>query len=127
MDKLGLVALPILLAGSPAMSATYYVDGYATGLPAETTISQSTPDSISGAAEGATFTANATSIGGGSVSAFASEGLSDVPDYNNSAGSRYYGLGGDATATVNYTIRVSGPVTGALIPVHQSHRERGYS
>jgi hypothetical protein len=39
-------------------------------------------------------------------------------DYNNSASSHYYGLDGRATATVNYTIRVSGPVTGALVPVH---------
>jgi hypothetical protein len=118
MRTLLLVGISSLLLGSPAMSATYYVDGQSTGLPADDTISQDTPDSITGGEEGATFTANATNVGGGSVSVFASEGLSDVPDYNNSAGSHYYGLGGGATATVNYTIRVSGPVTGALVPVH---------
>jgi hypothetical protein len=118
MKQLLFIALPLALAGSPAMSATYYVDVYSTGQPTQTTISQDTPVSISGGAEGATFTANATNVGGGSVSVFASEGLSDVADYNSSAGSHYYGLDGTATATVNYTIRVSGPVTGALIPVH---------
>jgi len=118
MRTLLLVGISSLLLGSPAMSATIYcVDAPGTGAP-EQTISQDTPDSISGGSEGTTFTANATNVGGGSVSAFASEGLSDVTDYNNSAGSHYYGLGGGATATVNYTIRVSGPVTGALVPVH---------
>jgi hypothetical protein len=117
MKQLLFIALPLALAGSPAMSATYYVDGSGTGAP-EQTISQDTPDSISGGQEGTTFSANATNVGGGSVSVFASEGLSDVTDYNNSVGSHYYGLRGAATATVNYTIRVSGPVTGALIPVH---------
>jgi hypothetical protein len=117
MKTLLLVGVSSLLLASPAMSATYYVDGSGTGEP-EQTISQDTPDSISGGSEGTTFTANATNVGGGSVSVFGSEGLSDVTDYNNSAGSHYYGLAGDATATVNYTIRVSGPVTGALIPVH---------
>ena len=118
MKQLLFIALPLALAGSPAMSATYYVDVYSTGQPTQTTISQDTPVSISGGAEGATFTANATNVGGGSVSVFASEGLSDVTDYNNSVGSHYYGLDGEATATVNYTIRISGPVTGALVPVH---------
>jgi PEP-CTERM motif len=117
MRTLLLAGISSVLLGSPAMSTTYLVDGYAGGAP-EQTISQDTPDSISGGANGATFTANSTNVGGGSVSAFASEGLSDVTDYNNSAGSHYYGLAGGATATVNYTIRVSGPVTGALIPVH---------
>jgi hypothetical protein len=88
-----LAGVSSLLLGSPAISATYYVDGSGTGEP-EQTISQDTPDSISGGSEGTTFTANATNVGGGSVSAFASEGLSDVTDYNNSAGSHYYGLGG---------------------------------
>ena len=117
MKQLLLIALPVALAGSPAMSATYYVDGSGTEAP-EQTISQDTPDSITGGEQGTTYTANATNVGGGSVSVFASEGISDVPDYNNSVGSHYYGLDGNATATVNYTIRVSGPVTGALIPVH---------
>jgi hypothetical protein len=117
MKKLLLLTLPLALADSPAMSAIYYVDGSGTGAP-EQTVSQDTPDSISGGQEGTTFSASATNVGGGSVSVFASEGLSDVTDYNNSVGSHYYGLDGEATATVNYTIRVSGPVTGALIPVH---------
>jgi hypothetical protein len=118
MKKLLFLTLPLALAGSPAMSATYTVDGFAAGEPAQTTISQDTPDSISGGLEGATFTANATNVGGGSVSVFASEGISDVPDYNDSAGSHYYGLDGSASAYVTYTMRVSGPVTGALVPVH---------
>jgi hypothetical protein len=119
MRTLFLVGVSSLLLAPPAMSATYYVDGSGTEAP-EQTISQDTPDSITGGQEGTTYTANATNVGGGSVSVFASEGISDVPDYNNSVGSHYYGLDGNATATVNYTIRVSGPVTGALVPVHIS-------
>jgi hypothetical protein len=118
MRTLLLVGVSSLLLAPPAMSATYYVNGYGTGEPGQITISQDTPDSIRGGQEGTTFSASATNVGGGSVSVFASEGLSDVTDYNNSVGSHYYGLDGEATATVNYTIRVSGPVTGALVPVH---------
>jgi hypothetical protein len=117
MKQLLLMALPIALLGSPAMSATYYVDGSDTGAP-DQTISQDTPDSITGGAQGATFTANATNINGGSASVFASEGIADVPDYNGDAGLHPYGLDGQAFADVMYTIRVSGPVTGALVPVH---------
>jgi hypothetical protein len=117
MKHLLLIALPVALGGSPAMSATTYnVDGWATGLPADNQSSSGAPDSVSGAANGATFTATATNVDGGTVSVFASEGISDVPDYNSS--DLPYGLDGRATASVMYTIRVSGPVTGALIPVH---------
>ncbi|MBV9910822.1 MAG: PEP-CTERM sorting domain-containing protein, partial [Hyphomicrobiales bacterium] len=118
MNKLLLIALPAALAGSPAMSATYYVDGWATGLAQDVEYSQDTPASATGAAEGATFTANASNANGGSVSVFASEGIGDLTGYNGSAGNHYYGLDGRADADVRYTIRVSGPVTGALIPVH---------
>jgi hypothetical protein len=116
MRTLLLAGVSSLLLGSPAMSATYYVDGSGTGAP-EQTISQDTPVSISGGQEGTTFSGSATNVGGGSVSAFASEGISDITDYNNSAGSHYYGLESGVTAIVSYTIRVSGPVTGALVPV----------
>jgi hypothetical protein len=117
MKKLFLVALPIALAGSPAMSAaTYNVDGWATGLAQDAQSSGAAPGSVTGAANGATFTANATNVDGGSVSVFASEGVSDVTGYNDTG--LQYGLLGRALASVMYTIRVSGPVTGALIPVH---------
>jgi PEP-CTERM motif len=118
MKQLFLIALPIALVGSPAMSATYSVDGWATGLAQDDQSSGTTSDSASGAAQGATFTANATNINGGSASAFASEGVADVPDYNGDVDLHEYGLDGRALADVMYTIRVSGPVTGALVPVH---------
>jgi hypothetical protein len=117
MKALLLVGISSLLLASPAMSATYYLDSFATGEAEATDITQDTPVSLSGGGEGATFTGSATNVGGGSASAYASEGISDVPDYNNSAGSHYYGLGGDVDVAVHYTMRVSGPVTGALVPV----------
>jgi hypothetical protein len=118
MRTLLLVGVSSLLLAPPAMSATYNVDGWATGLAEDNETNGDTPDSASGAAQGATFTADATNINGGSASAFASEGIADVPDYNGDAGLHYYGLDGRALADVMYTIRVSGPVTGALVPVH---------
>jgi hypothetical protein len=119
MRTLLVVAISSLLLASPALSATYFVDGYATGLAAgREQITQDTPVSIGGAAEGATFTANASNANGGSVSVFASEGIGDLTGYNGSPGDHYYGLDGDALADVKYTIRVNGPVTGALVPVH---------
>ncbi len=117
MRTLLLVGISSLLLGSPAMSATYDVDGWATGLPQDDESSGATPDSVSGGDNGATFTANATNVGGGSVSVFASEGISDVTNYNNGS-DNYYGIDGRALADVKYTIRVVGPTTGALIPVH---------
>jgi hypothetical protein len=75
MRTLLLVGISSLLLGSPAMSATIYcVDAPGTGAP-EQTISQDTPASITGGREGTTFTANATNVGGGSVSVCASEGI----------------------------------------------------
>ena len=118
MNKLIFVALPILLLGSPALSATYNVDGWATGLAQDVEFSEDTPDSAYGAAQGATFVASAMNLNGGSASVFVSEGISDVPDYNGDATLHYYGLDGRALADVMYMIRVSGPVTGALVPVH---------
>ncbi len=80
-------------------NATYYVDGYATGLAGDVTFTQDTPNSASGAAEGATFSANASNVDHGSVSVFASEGIGDLTGYNGSPGDHYYGLAGDALAT----------------------------
>jgi hypothetical protein len=77
------------------------------------------PVSISGGGNAigyaGTFSATATNVGGGYASAYANEGI-DTPDtYNNTGGK---GVGGDAAAAVQYTIRVVGPTTGALVPVH---------
>jgi hypothetical protein len=121
MRTLLLAGMSSLLLAPPAMSATYYVDGSATGLAAgREQISEGTPVSIGGAAEGATFTANASNANGGSVSVFASEGVGDLTGYNGSSADHAYGLDGDALADIKYTIRVNGPVTGALVPVHIS-------
>ena len=118
MKTLLLVGVSSLLLASPAMSATYYLDSFATGEAEATDITQDTPLSLSGGGEGATFTGSATDANHGTASAYASEGISDVPDYNNSGLSHYYGLNGNVDVAVHYTMRVSGPVTGALVPVH---------
>ena len=117
MKTLLLVGVSCLLLASPAMSATYYIGASATGGP-QPDITQDTPLSLSGAGEGATFTGNATDANGGTASAFASEGISNVTDYNNSLYSHYYGIDGGVTSVVKYTIRISGPVTGELVPIH---------
>ncbi|HEY1779165.1 MAG TPA: PEP-CTERM sorting domain-containing protein [Roseiarcus sp.] len=117
MNKLALITLPIALAGSPAMSATYYVNAGATGLPQGILYSGATPYSTGGGADGATFTANTSNADGGSVSVFASEGVGDIGAYNGGL-DHPYGLSGDAIADIKYTIRVVGPTSGALVPVH---------
>ena len=127
MKTLLLVGVSCLLLASPAMSATYYIGASATGGP-QPDIIQDTPLSLSGAGEGATFTGNATDANGGTASAFASEGISNVTDYNNSLYSHYYGIDGGVTSVVKYTIRVSGPVTGNLsLSISQRTRARVHS
>jgi hypothetical protein len=61
------------------------------GPPAWRKTAGDTPQSAHGEAEGAAFSAFATNVDGGYVVASASEGISDVPDYNDSAGDHYYG------------------------------------
>jgi hypothetical protein len=73
--KLLLLALPIALAGSPAMSATsYIVDGWGTGAPERENITQDTPVSVSGGGNAigyaGTFCATATNVAGGYAAAY---------------------------------------------------------
>jgi hypothetical protein len=123
MKRLFLFSLPIALAGSPATSATYFVDGFSTGLPQRDESSGNTPASVHDGGNtigfGGSFSASATNVGGGFASAYASEGISDINLYVNGIGAYpgqkivSYGL-----SSVMYTIRIDGPTTGALIPVH---------
>jgi hypothetical protein len=117
MRTLRLVSASSLLLASPAMSATYSVDGWATGLAQDKQAAGDTPVSAAGAAEGASFSGFATNVDSGYATAFASEGLSDITDYNDSAGDHYYGLDARVLADVRYTFEIVGPVTGTLIPV----------
>ncbi len=119
MNKLLLIALPVALAGSPAMSATaYIVDGFVTGAPERQDITQDTPVSVSGGGNAigyaGAFSATATNVNGGYAAAYANEGIGNANDYNNEGGAD---VGADATAAVQYTIRIVGPTTGALVPV----------
>jgi PEP-CTERM motif len=123
MKKLLLIALPIALAGSPAMSATsYIVSGGATGAAPQQDVPEDVPVSISGGGNATgyagTFSATATNVGGGYASAYANEGIGALETYNTYINDGGKGVGGDASAAVQYTIRVVGPTTGALIPVH---------
>jgi hypothetical protein len=117
MKRLIFVGLPIALAWSPALSATYSVIGSATGLPEDYRTSGA-PESITGGDNGTTFTANATNVNHGTVSVFASEGIADVPDYNDTESAHPTGIKGGGFGVVEYTMQVMGPTTGALVPVH---------
>jgi PEP-CTERM motif len=120
MRKLFILGVSTLFLGSPAMSATYSVDGFSTGNEGEAS-SGDTPRSVGGggnaAGFGGTFSATATGVGGGSVTVSASEGITDVNSYIFSgAGS----VQGSSEAALNYTIEIVGPTNGGLpvlIPV----------
>ena len=120
MKKLIFAALPIALAGSPAISATYSAGGDATGSP-NGNYSADTPGSVGGGGQtfgyGGMFGATASNVGGGSVSASASEGISDTSDYNPGTGADGPEIYANVDAAVNYTFQVLGPVRDALIPV----------
>ena len=122
MRTLFLVGVSSLLLGSPAMSATtYLVDGNATGYtgnPTDQGYSSATPISISGGGNAlgyaGTFSATATNVNGGYASAYANESIGNIDDYNKPLAT---GVSGDASAAVQYIMRVDGPTTGALVPV----------
>ena len=82
-----------------------------------TDTTQDTPLSRSGGGEGATFTGSATDANHGTASAYASEGISDVPDTTTAASLTITAL--MVMWRPRSTTRCgSGPVTGALVPVH---------
>jgi hypothetical protein len=87
--------------------------------PERQDITQDTPVSISGGGNAigfaGTFSATATNVGGGYAAAYGNEGIDNPDTYNQLGGT---GVDGDASAAVQYTIRVVGPTTGALVPVH---------
>jgi hypothetical protein len=102
------------------MSAiSYIVDGWGTGAPERENITQDTPVSVSGGGNAigyaGTFSATATNVNGEYAAAYRNEGI-DSPDIYYRLGGT--GVDGDAIAAVQYTIRVVGPTTGALVPVH---------
>jgi PEP-CTERM motif len=120
MRKLFILGVSSLFLGSPAMSATYSVDGGSTGSETQGS-SGDTPRSVGGggnaAGFGGTFSATATNVGGGSVTASASEGITDVNSYIFSGAGR---VQGSSEAAVDYTFEIVGPTNGAfpvLIPV----------
>jgi hypothetical protein len=125
MNKMFVVALAVALDGPPALSAPtnveYTVMGSATGTEPQS-VTQDTPDSITGGGNAigyaGSFTANATNINGGSVTAFASEGISDVDDFNKGGLGTTGGVSSGGFASVQYTIEVVGPTTGVPVPVH---------
>ena len=123
MSKLFVLGLATLLLGSPAISATYNASGSATGLLNGAGYSGNIPGSVSGGGNplgfGGTFSATATNANGGYASAYAAEGISDVNLFNSVLGN--YGrddVQGQSVASVKYTMRIVGPATNTLIPVH---------
>jgi hypothetical protein len=118
MRKLFILGVSSLFLGSPALSATYSVDGFSTGNEGQAS-SGDAPRSVSGggnaAGFGGSFSATATNVGGGSVTASASEGISDVNRYTFSGDED--GVVGESEAGVQYAIEIVGPTTNALIPV----------
>jgi hypothetical protein len=103
------------------MSATsYIVDGWGTGAPERENITQDMPVSVSAGGNtigyyAGTFSATAAKLAGGYAAAYGNEGI-DSPDTYYCLGGT--GVDGDDIAAVQYKIRVVGPTTGALVPVH---------
>jgi hypothetical protein len=104
-----------------AAGVEYIVTGDATGHP-EVNVDQDTPASITGGGNAigyaGSYTANASNSDSGSVSAFGSEGITSIDAFNDNGLGTPGGVQGGGFATVEYIIRVSGPTTGALVPVH---------
>jgi hypothetical protein len=118
MKTLFLFALPIALAGSPAISATYSVEGDSTGLTADAGSSGDTPRSVGGGSNpfgyGGAFESTASNVNGGYASASASEGIANTNDYNLAGGPAIFST---SENSVKYTMEVAGPTTDALVPV----------
>jgi hypothetical protein len=115
-----IVAVVTLSVWSPALSATYFVNGTATGRPTNVDYQGDTPASFTepagdSAIAGAGFSGTASNLGGGSASFSANIFIGDFTQFSSQ-----FDLIGGGSADVQYTIRIVGPATSALIPVHVS-------
>jgi hypothetical protein len=113
-----ILAVAMIAVGSPALSATYFVSGTATGEPTGVNYQGDAPASFSepagdSAIAGAGFSATASNLGGGSAAVSANIFIGDFTQFSSQ-----FGLKGGGLAAVQYTIRIVGPATSALIPVH---------
>jgi hypothetical protein len=109
-----------LCAGSPAIGATYTVEASASG-GSPINYQGDTPLASSGQAAGGrtvggAYSVTASNIDGGYASAAGSVSIGDFAAYNNEDNSN--GISGGGYADVSYSIRVTGPATNSLIPVH---------
>jgi hypothetical protein len=116
----GMLTVAMISVWSPALSATYFVSGNATGEPTGVNYQGDAPASFSepagdSAIAGAGFSGTASNLGGGSASASASIFIGDFTQFSSQSDLRGSGL-----AAVHYTARIVGPATNALIPVHVS-------
>jgi hypothetical protein len=114
----GILAVAMIPVGSPAMSATYSVSGGVTGESSAINYQGGAPasfndppgDSVVG---GASFSGTASNLDGGSASVSGGFFIGDFTQFSSP-----FGREGGGTAMVEYTIRIVGPATSALIPVH---------
>ena len=112
-----ILAVAMISVGSPALSATYFVNGGATGQPTGVNYQGDAPASFTepagdSAIAGAGFSATASNLGGGSASFSANIFIGDFTQFSSQ-----FDLIGGGSADVQYTIRIVGPATSALIPV----------
>jgi hypothetical protein len=115
-----ILAVVMLSVGSPALSATYLVNGAATGRPTNVDYQGDTPASFTepagdSAIAGAGFSGAASNLGGGSASFSANIFIGDFTQFSSQ-----FDLIGGGSADAQYTIRIIGPATSALIPVDVS-------
>ena len=111
-----ILAVAMISVGSPALSATYFVNGGATGQPTGVNYQGDAPASFNEPAgdstiAGAGFSATASNLGGGSASVSTNIFIGDFTQYSSQ-----FDLRGGGLAAVQYTIRIVGPATNALIP-----------
>jgi hypothetical protein len=109
MKTLLLVGISSLLLASPAMSATTYMLGLGGAGQTAPPYTGDAPKSAESAGDGGLDTGSVSNEHGGSSSVFASYGVSDPRDCCG-----LIGEGAGAQASVTYTMRISGPATGAL-------------
>jgi hypothetical protein len=105
----------LLLAGSPAMSATTYTLGLGgAGQTAGVDYTGDAPKSAESGGDGGVDTGSVSNDHGGASSVFASYGVSNPRDCCG-----IIGEGAGAQASVTYTMRIVGPATGAvtLVPI----------
>jgi hypothetical protein len=109
MKTLLLVGVSCLLLAPPAMSATTYTLGLGGAGQTGLDYTGDTPQSAESGGDGGVDSGAVSGVHGGSSSVFASYGASDPRDCCG-----IIGEGAGAQASVTYTMRISGPATGAL-------------